>query len=140
MGRGCAFILLIGFMAMMYLCSESSKLINSTEVPDIEYTQEQRDSINKVEYLKKLENGAYSVARYYVRQSLKYPNSAKFPMVDRPLIENLGDSTFQVSHYVRAKNSFGMEGKMYYSAKLQFAGDDPRNENNWVLWDLKTSE
>ena len=103
-------------------------------------TAAQRDSIDQVKHMDRMERMAYRVARRYVRQSLNHPKTADFPILSQPLIEHQGDSAFLVSHYVDAKNSFGVEGRLHYTAKVQYGGGDVDNENNWVLWDLKTSE
>src|SRR5690554_1437877 len=105
MSNGCAFILLIGFVSMMYLCSKSVDLLDSSNKSYANLTAAQRDSIDQVKYMDNMEDMAYRVARRYVRQSLNHPKTADFPILSQPLIENQGDSAFLVSHYVDAKNS-----------------------------------
>lgn len=135
-------IIILGFILyLVYQCSEMCGGVRDApnEVEPI-YTEAQRDSIKQLEHMDNMEDMAYRVARRYVRQSLNHPKTADFPILSQPLIENQGDSTFLVSHYVDAKNSFGVEGRLHYTAKVQYAGGDVDNEINWVLWDLKTDE
>lgn len=141
MSNGCGFMMLIGILFVLYFCSRTVEFFESTDDwPEIEYTPEQRDSIAQVKHMKSMGSAAYRVARFYVKQSLNHPSTADFPILSQPLIEHQGDSLFLISHYVNAKNSFGVEGRLYYTAKLQYAGGDIDNQNNWVLWDLKTYE
>lgn len=135
-------IIILGFVLyLVYQCSEMCDGVSgSSNESYANLTAAQRDSIDQVKHMDRMERMAYRVARRYVRQSLNHPKTADFPILSQPLIEHQGDSAFLVSHYVDAKNSFGVEGRLHYTAKVQYAGGDIDNENNWVLWDLKTSE
>lgn len=50
---------------------------------------------------------AYATARQFVRDSLKSPSTADFPMPDQSYVEDLGGGKYRVRAYVDAENAFG---------------------------------
>lgn len=55
-----------------------------------------------------------------VKEYLKSPASAEFPILSDELIKQLNDSTFIIENYVDSDNSFGAKLRSYYSCKVIF--------------------
>lgn len=80
---------------------------------------------------------AFTISKNFVTASLKAPASADFPLLDFKS-SYIGDSTFLISSYVDAQNSFGAKIRTYFRVKLRYNGGDWAESRNWTLLDMKT--
>lgn len=80
---------------------------------------------------------AFTISQNFVSASLKAPASADFPLLDFNS-SYIGDSTFLVSSYVDAQNSFGAKIRTYFRVKLKYNGGDWADRGNWTLLEMKT--
>lgn len=67
---------------------------------------------------------AYNYSKDLVKEKLKSPSSADFPLYDESFVTKKGD-TYTVIAYVDAKNSFGAEVRTNYVADVTFINDVP---------------
>lgn len=75
---------------------------------------------------------AYSVSQQFVKQQLKSPSTAKFPVyMDTAVITN-DNKRFKVESYVEAENSFGVSVKHRYFCVLNHLEKD-----QWELVSLQ---
>lgn len=79
-------------------------------------------------YEKDYSQEAYTAAKFYVNKQLKAPATADYPMYDKSFITHHNDS-YTVSSYVDAENSFGVEGRLYYTVTMERDGKDWTNVN-----------
>lgn len=65
---------------------------------------------------------AYSYAEEFVKQKLKSPSSAQFPVLDEKLghVEYIGENKYKISSWVESKNSFGAMLKTPFEATIRF--------------------
>lgn len=80
---------------------------------------------------------SHIISEYFVKQKLKSPSTADFPMFDYTSDYSQLDGTYLVTSYVDAQNSFGAIIRQYYSIKLKFNGGDWAEANNWTGMQLK---
>lgn len=66
----------------------------------------------------------YTFSQSLVKDKLKSPKSAVFPLYSESFITDKGD-TIIVSAYVNADNSFGSNIKVNYVATIQIKGGEP---------------
>lgn len=64
-------------------------------------------------------------ARYIVRESLKSPSSAEFPLPESGAysVGLLDDGRYQVTGYVEADNAFGAHLRQNFMVRLKLSGD-----------------
>jgi hypothetical protein len=67
---------------------------------------------------------AYVYSQDLVRQQLKSPKSASFPLYNKSFIIDKGD-TILISAYVDADNSFGANVRVNYTATINLKNDEP---------------
>ena len=67
---------------------------------------------------------AYAYSKELVRDKLKSPSSADFPIYDPSFVTKKGN-TYTVIAYVDAKNSFGTKVRTNYVADITFTNDIP---------------
>lgn len=72
------------------------------------------------------------VAGAVIEGYTKYPDEAKQSCAYATLT-SLGDHVYEVSGYVIGKNSFGVEGRIYYKAKMLYKGGRANDLDNWEL-------
>lgn len=70
------------------------------------------------------------VAGAVIEGYVKYKDGAKQSCTYATLT-SLGDHLYEVSGYVIAKNSFGVEGRLYYKIKMLYKGGRANDLNNW---------
>jgi hypothetical protein len=75
--------------------------------------------------------------RNFVKDRLKSPSTAKFPMSKG---QNIGNNTYTVFSYVDAQNSFGATIRKNWSCKLRYSGGDDGYRSNWELLDIDIDE
>jgi hypothetical protein len=73
----------------------------------------------------------------FVKDSLKSPSSAEFPMSKG---QNIGSNTYVVNSYVDADNVFGAKLRKNFSCKIKYTGGDEDDKSNWNLIDLNIDE
>ena len=66
----------------------------------------------------------YTFSQNLVKNKLKSPQSAKFPIYSENFISDKGD-TIIVSAYVNADNSFGTSVRVHYKAKIKVEYGEP---------------
>lgn len=67
---------------------------------------------------------AYVYSQDLVKQQLKSPKSASFPLYSKSFIIDKGD-TILISAYVDADNSFGTNVRVNYTATINLKNDEP---------------
>lgn len=67
---------------------------------------------------------AYVYSQDLVKQQLKSPKSASFPLYNKSFIIDKGD-TILISAYVDADNSFGANVRVNYTATINLKNDEP---------------
>lgn len=79
-----------------------------------------------------LSTTAYSISQEFVRQTLKAPSTASFPLYDTAS-KNLGSQTYRIDSYVDAENSYGAKLRNDWEATLTYNGGQPDDIRNWTL-------
>lgn len=74
-------------------------------------------------------------AQGYVKNFLKSPSSADFPLSDYTIFD-LGDNKYKIVSYVDAQNSFGAQIRSNYIIILSYNGGEWADSNNWTLHEL----
>lgn len=72
----------------------------------------------------KLDVDAYVMSEEFIKEKLKAPATADFPGGSDGRVKYLGDSTYLVTSYVDAQNSFGANIRSNYTAKIKYVGED----------------
>lgn len=67
---------------------------------------------------------AYVYSQDLVKQQLKSPKSASFPLYSKSFIVDKGN-TILISAYVDADNSFGSKVRVHYTANIKIKNDEP---------------
>lgn len=67
----------------------------------------------------------YIYSQRIVKEKLKSPSSAKFPLYDESFVEDKGD-TIIISAYVDADNSYGANKRTDYIATIQIKNGKPQ--------------
>jgi hypothetical protein len=67
---------------------------------------------------------AYVYSQDLVKQQLKSPKSASFPLYSKSFIVDKGN-TILISAYVDADNSFGLKVRVHYTANIKIKNDEP---------------
>lgn len=80
---------------------------------------------------------SHIISEYFVKQKLKSPSTADFPMFDYTSEYSQIDGTYLVASYVDAQNGFGSMVRQYYSIKLKFNGGEFADPINWTATELK---
>lgn len=80
---------------------------------------------------------AHIISEDFVKQKLKSPSTADFPMFEYTSEYSQIDGTYLVTSYVDAQNGFGSMVRQYYSIKLKFNGGDFADPINWTATQLK---
>lgn len=75
--------------------------------------------------------------RNFVKDRLKSPSTAKFPMSTG---QDVGNNSFEVSSYVDAQNSFGATIRQNWYCKIQYISGDDSYRTNWNLLQLDIFE
>ena len=74
---------------------------------------------------------AYFASNDFVKERLKAPSTAKFPLFRQVNVTDLGGGRFRVSAYVDAQNSFGAQIRTNYTCVVK--GED---SIHWILESL----
>jgi len=112
------------------LCSDEKKSASEN------YTDIQRDSANKADFISKYESSAYSTSQQFLNDRLKSPSTAEYPTDwDRNMVEYMGDSVFYIKSYVDSQNGFGATIRTKYWARLKLVPGD-----KWNLISIKLDE
>ena len=83
-----------------------------------------------------LSSAAFVISKGYVKQSLKSPATADFPLLDSQT-RHLGEGRYAASSYVDAQNSFGAKLRTYWSTELRYKGAGlPADPASWELISL----
>lgn len=84
---------------------------------------------------KDLNTEAYIVSQHFVKNKLKYPNTADFPFLDYNF--NTQDSiTYVISTHFTSENKLGMKVNSKYYIRLKYNGGDCVNPDNWEVLGL----
>ena len=75
---------------------------------------------------------AIVMAEKFVKNNLKAPSTAKFPLVHPKELISGGKNIWSINSYVDAQNSFGAQIRNRYRAKVMDLGND-----KWKLLDLQ---
>ncbi|MCK5044391.1 hypothetical protein KAR26_01500 [Candidatus Parcubacteria bacterium] len=75
------------------------------------------------------------IAQGYVRNILKAPSSADFPLSSYNIFD-LGNDKYKLVSYVDAQNSFGAQVRSDYLVILSYNSGDWSDTNNWTLHEL----
>lgn len=70
------------------------------------------------------------IAGAVIQGYAKYPDEAK-QSCSYATLTSLGNHEYEVNEYVLAKNSFGVEGRLYYKIKMLYKGGRTNDVNNW---------
>ncbi len=80
--------------------------------------------------------GAWVMCQQFVKEQLKAPSTAKFPLVDLTKdVIDLGDDRYRAMAYVDAENSFGARLRIDFTCELEYQGNDV-----WQPISVKLSE
>jgi len=79
---------------------------------------------------------AYIASQEYVKQALKSPASAKFPLFANTTKDSAKQNVYSVSAYVDSQNSFSALLRSNWTAQVLFKGGEDANPNNWELQSL----
>ncbi len=71
--------------------------------------------------------GAFVYARFFVKDVLVAPRTAKFPGYSKDAVTYLGDETYRVRSYVDSQNSFGALIRTNYTVVIQ------KGDGKWIL-------
>lgn len=85
------------------------------------------------------ETQAFIICKTFVENGLKSPKSADFPLFDHD-VTKLGGSSFSVSSYVDAQNSFGATIRTNFTCRVTHKGGDWAEVGNWNLDGLTFSQ
>ena len=105
---------------------------------------EQERKVNRSKFMshfneldaKDLSSQASIVCKDYVRQTLKAPATADFPLLDFSAYRR-GGNHWTIKSYVDAQNGFGAQIRNHYSCDMQYSGTgDPLDAGSWKLLDL----
>jgi hypothetical protein len=77
-----------------------------------------------------IESGAYIVSQYAVKDQLKSPSTAEFPLLAES-VNNYAEGYYLVKSYVDSQNSFGATVRNKYTVVMQYLGGDPLANENW---------
>lgn len=72
---------------------------------------------------------AYVMSQLFVKDALKAPSTAKFPVYSEDMVVDGGDGSFIVSAYVDAQNSFGAMMRSNYVCIMQY----DKATDEWAL-------
>jgi hypothetical protein len=86
-----------------------------------------------------LSDKAYFFAKEFVKENLKSPSSANFPL-ESAGTWSTADSVFILKSYVDSQNEFGATVRSNYYAKLQYKGGDYTDGKNWKLIEFHFTE
>lgn len=78
---------------------------------------------------------AHIVAQNYVKNVLKAPSTADFPLLDYSAFD-LGNNKYKIVSYVDSQNSFGAQVRSDYLAILSYKGGEWADASNWTLHEL----
>jgi hypothetical protein len=67
--------------------------------------------------------GAFVMSQQFLKDRLKAPSTAKFPLYDAACVTDLGDGRYKVTSYVDAQNSFGAMLRTRYVCVLRKSTD-----------------
>ncbi len=84
-----------------------------------------------------LKTDAYITTQYFVKDKLKAPATADFPMECTSTAVN---DTFYIKSYVDAQNSFGANIRTHYTCTLHYLGGDWMDQKNWDLIDINLEQ
>lgn len=82
---------------------------------------------------------AYVMCQSYVKETLKAPSTADFPLVDYQAWKQ-SKQTYVIKSYVDAQNSFGAKLRNHWSCKVRYSGGEESNIGNWALLDINLTE
>lgn len=82
---------------------------------------------------------AFVQCKTFVKERLKAPSTADFPILDRESI-NMGDHTYVIRSYVDSQNSFGAMIRNKTFCKVKWNGTEDADIRNWKLIELEMSE
>lgn len=78
---------------------------------------------------------AYVISQQFVRQQLKAPSSAQFPVYNKDMVITNDNKRFKVKSHVEAKNSFGATVRNKYVCIVTHIEKDQWELNNLQLLD-----
>lgn len=82
---------------------------------------------------------AYIQSQNFIKQSLKAPSTAKFPLLDYVAL-HIGNNTFTVLSHVDSQNGFGAMIRSYWTVRLKYLGGEDyaqlRDISNWQLIEM----
>lgn len=75
----------------------------------------------------------------FIKKELKFPNEAKFSILDCSSEKN-ADGSYTILRKVEAKNAFGMQSSYIYKVTMNYNGGIPTDIKNWSLVDMRSEE
>ncbi len=72
------------------------------------------------------------VAGAVIQGYAKYPDEAKQSCTYASM-KDLGNHEYEINGYVKAKNAFGVEGRIYYTVVMRYKGGTTNDFDNWEL-------
>ncbi|MES2139237.1 MAG: hypothetical protein V4511_05985 [Bacteroidota bacterium] len=87
-----------------------------------------------------MQEEAYFTAQEFMRNHLKSPASAEFPLSDYKFAASNNTYHFIIRSYVDAQNSFGANLRTYYLVQMKWNSQNWLDINNWELIDLEMGE
>ena len=78
---------------------------------------------------------AHIQCQNFVRDRLRAPSTADFPLLDREVRREASDTYFVIS-YVDAQNGFGATIRNNYNCRVRFRGGEAADQRNWELVDM----
>lgn len=70
------------------------------------------------------EIGAYTASQYFVKQKLRAPGSADFPIYQEGMVSKLNGGRYRVNAYVDSQNGFGAQIRSHYKCEVRADGKD----------------
>lgn len=67
---------------------------------------------------------AYVMCQDFVKDRLKAPASAGFPLMHEATIKENGSEQWQIRSHVDSENSFGANIRSFYDCEIKFVGND----------------
>lgn len=81
---------------------------------------------------------AFTISQDFVKQNLKSPSTADFPLLDYSWSEpDIANNSVIIKSYVDAQNAFGGMLRQTFYAKVKYKSGDWADINNWTLIELK---
>jgi ribosomal protein L40E len=75
-------------------------------------------------------------AQVYVKETLKAPSTAKFPVIRDNNVTDLGNGRYRVLSYVDSQNSFGAMIRSDWEVTLIYKGSNAEDAGSWDIQEI----